>query len=168
MAVLLTSCDKAATAGLKELVEKCRSHVVASADGVESLKESLPTRNHADQGEELPEKAWFPVMSIPLRGLGFAPAAYEFTWAGKNVLFSGRIPLVVTQETGQSLIRDLTSSGGDTANTPRHCPSFATESRISGCLRSRNDQNANLYERNWVTIIEDNLMVTNFILSSGR
>ena len=31
-----------------------------------------------------------------------------------------------------------------------------------------NDQNANLYERDWARIIEDNLMVTNFILSSGQ
>ena len=114
-AVLLTSCDKAATAGLKELVEKCGSQVVASTEGIESLNESLPPGTTLIRAEDLPGKAWFPVVSIPLRGLGLAPAAYELSWAGKKVLFSGRIPRVITQETGQGLIGELTSPGGDVA-----------------------------------------------------
>ena len=112
-AVLLTACDDRATGGLKELVEKCGSMVVASTEGAGHIREKFPALTTVIAAEDLPGKSWFPVVSIPLRGRGFAPAAYELTWHGKKVLFSGRIPLVVTPETGQGLIRELTGPGGD-------------------------------------------------------
>ena len=49
-AVLLQSCGKSATAGLSELIEKCRVDVIASTDGVERLKESLPGGNRDHSG----------------------------------------------------------------------------------------------------------------------
>ena len=92
-AVLLTSCSRSATAGLSELVEKCRTAVVVSADGVEFLRESLPPGTTIIPAEELPDKGWFPVISIPLRGLGFAPAAYELTVVRKRKFsLPGEIP----------------------------------------------------------------------------
>jgi hypothetical protein len=168
-AVLLTSCGKAATAGLSELIEKCHTNVVASTDGIERLGESLPPGTTIIPAEELPEKGWFPVISISLRGLGVAPAAYELTWSGKKVLFSGEIPLLVTQESGQRLIRELSGASGDIRGY------FAS----LGELRVRkpdlwlpaipiNDQNANLYGADWTHVIEDNLVLINFILSSGK
>ncbi len=168
-AVLLTSCDMAATAGLKELIEKCHTQVVASADGFQSLKDSCPRGTILIPQEELPDKGWFPVVPVSLRGRGFAPAGYQLTLAGKTVLFSGRSPLVVTQQTGQSLIRDLSSSTG---NIQDYVASL-TE------LRDRkpnlwlpalplNDQNANLYDGQWQRVIDDNLTVIQFIVNSGK
>ena len=147
-AVLLTSCGRSATAGLNELVEQCRAAVVASYDGVSRLKESLPPGTTIIPMEELSGRGWFPVVSIPLRGIGFAPAAYELRWSGKTVLFSGRIPLLVTQETGQRLIGDLTTSSGDvrgysasiddlrTRKPDLWLPAIADERSECKCLRS--------------------------------
>ena len=168
-AVLLTSCGRSATAGLAELIEKCRIDVVASTDGFERLRESLPPGTTIIKAEELPEKEWFPVIAIPLRGLGFAPTAYEVTSSGKKVLFTGAIPLLVTQESGQTLIRELTSPSGDIRGY------FASLAQLQ--VRKPDlwlpaipidDQNANLYKGDWARVIEDNVAVINVILSSGK
>jgi hypothetical protein len=168
-AVLLTSCGTSATAGLGELVEKYRTVVVASVDGMERLKESLPRGTTIIPAEDLASKGWFPVVSIPLRGRGFAPAAYELTWSGKNVLFAGKIPAAVTQETGQALIRDLTGSSGDIDGY------LASLGELRGRMPnlwlpaiSTHDQNTNLYQGDWTNVLDDNLMVVNFILGAGR
>ncbi len=168
-AVLLTACGKSETAGLAELVEKWHTKVVASSQGVERLKEALPAGTTIIPAEELPDKGWFPVVSISLGGLGFAPVAYELVWCGKKVLITGKTPPVVTQESGQVLIRELTGPSGDIRGY------FASLNE----LRQRkpdlwlpsvptNDQNANLYDNDWARVIEDNHMVMNFILSQGR
>ncbi len=168
-AVLLTSCGNSATAGLAELIEKCRIDVFASTDGFEQLMESLPPGTKITKAEELPDKAWFPVISIPLRGVGFAPMAYEVTWSGKKVLFTGAIPLLVTQESGQSLIRELTGATGDIRGY------FASLRELQ--VRKPDlwlpaipidDQNANLYKNDWAHVIEDNVAVINVIFSSGK
>jgi glyoxylase-like metal-dependent hydrolase (beta-lactamase superfamily II) len=168
-AVLLTACDKATTAGLKEIVEKCASVVVASTEGIDTLKASLPAATTFIQLEDLPGKSWFPVVAIPLRARGIAPAAYELSWDGKKVLCSGRIPLVITQETGKKLIEDLTSAGGDVRGYAASI--FELRERKPDLwlpATPTNDQNANLYEREWAVIIEDNLSVINFIVSTGE
>jgi glyoxylase-like metal-dependent hydrolase (beta-lactamase superfamily II) len=167
-AVLLTSCGRSATAGLKELVEKCHIEVVASYDGVGRLRESLPPGTKIIPAEELPAKGWFPVVPFPLRGLGFAPAAYELGWSGKTVLFTGKIPQFVTQETGQRLIGELTSTSGDIRGysasidelRPRKPDLWLPAIPV-------NDQNANLYDVDWKRVIEDNITLINIILSSS-
>ncbi len=167
-AVLLTSCGRSATAGLRELVEKCRTQVVASYDGVERLKESLPPGTTIITAEELPGKGWFPVVSIPLRGLGFAPAAYELVWSGKTVLFTGKIPVLVTQETGQGLIGDLTSSSGDIGDYTASIDELRPRKPDLWLPATpTNDQNANLYDLDWKHVIDDNVLLINVILSSG-
>ena len=168
-AVLLTSCGTSATAGLAELIENCHAEVVASADGVLRLRESLPRGATIISADELAGKGWFPVASIALRGRGFAPVAYELAWCGKRVLITGKTPQLVTQETGQSLIRDLTSSSGDIQGyvdslnelKQRHPDLWLPAIPV-------NDQNANVYDNNWLHVIEDNFVVVNVIVSSGR
>ena len=59
-AVLLTACGAGETAGLKELVEKCHTQVVASPEGLESLKESCPAGTIILSADELPGKGGFP------------------------------------------------------------------------------------------------------------
>ncbi len=142
---------------------------MASSEGAERLKESFSTGTTFITTEDLPEKGWFPVVPVSLSGRGFAPAGYQLTLAGKTVLFSGRNPLDVTQETGQNLIRDLASPTGNI----RDYATSLTE------LRNRkpdlwlpaipvNYQNANLYDGEWQRVIDDNLRVIQFIVNSGK
>ena len=88
-AVLLTSCGGDETAGLKDLVEKTHAQVVALSPAIERLRESCPPGTVIVAAEELPNKGWFPVTTFPLAGRGFAPCAYQLSWGGKTVLFSG-------------------------------------------------------------------------------
>ena len=97
--VLLTSCGLEATAGLNELVEQGHARVVASSSGVDHMRRTLPTGTVILPAEELSHQGWFAVTPIPLRGRGFTPIAYCLPWAGKAVLFSGRIPIRVKEET---------------------------------------------------------------------
>ena len=91
-AVLLTSCDPTATAGLGELIANCHPQLVVSPAGLEHLKKTCPAGTAVLSAEELPARGWFKVVPRPLRGRGVAPIAYQVQWAGKTVLFSGRDP----------------------------------------------------------------------------
>ena len=93
-AVLLTSCSADEIGGLNELIEIYHPQIVASSEGLESLKKSCPAGTAILSEQELTGKGWFAATPIPLRGPGFAPMAYQVAWAGKTTLFSGkgRIP----------------------------------------------------------------------------
>ena len=112
-AVLLTACGAEETAGLPELVAKYHCQVIASPAGLAGLRDSCPPGTVLIPAEELPDKGWFPVSLMELGGRGVAPIAYRITVAGKTVLFSGRIPVRMSQESGDRLIADLTRSPGD-------------------------------------------------------
>jgi glyoxylase-like metal-dependent hydrolase (beta-lactamase superfamily II) len=156
-AVLLTSCDLAATAGLNDLIEKCHPEVVVARAGLEFLKGSCPAGTIVVSAEELPAKGWFQVTPTPLSGRGLAPIAYQVRWTDKTVLFSGRIPIKVNQETGVALFSDFMSSRGSAAlyltclNQLRSLkpdlwlPAIPTDG-----------QNANLYDSQWEQVIEEN------------
>jgi glyoxylase-like metal-dependent hydrolase (beta-lactamase superfamily II) len=168
-AVLLTACGADETAGLKELIEKCNAQVVVSPAGLENLKEMCPAETACLSAAELSGKGWFSVTPTPLEGRGVAPIAYQVTWAGKSVLFSGRIPVKITQESGERLVSDLTNSSGDirgyfgsiiqlqSLKPQLWLPAIPTD-----------DQNANLYDGEWERAIEDNLMAIKLILSSSQ
>jgi len=168
-AVLLTSCSADETAGLNELIEKCHTQVVASPAGFERLNESCPPGTVFLSAAELSAKGWFSVTPTPLRGRGLAPIAYQVPWAGKTVLFSGRIPAKINQQSGERLISDLTNSTGDIRGyfgsiTQLHSlkpnlwlPAIPTDG-----------QNANLYDGEWERAIEGNLIVIKLILSNSQ
>jgi len=168
-AILLTSCGAEATAGLKELVEKGPAQVVASSSGLQSIRESCPDGTVILPTEELPNRGWFQVTPVPLRGRGLGPTAYLLSWAGKTVLFSGRIPIRVKAETWAELFSDISKSKEATADflisvnrlgelkPDLWLPAVATDSR-----------NANLYDREWEDIIADNYRAGHSIMSSPR
>jgi metallo-beta-lactamase class B len=155
--VLLTSCGPEATAGLDELVKERHAMVVASSAGVEQVRRSVPAGTIVLTAEELVSQGWFAVTMIPLRGRGFAPVAYRMPWAGKTVLFSGRAPIWVKEETWIELAREISRSRDDAADylisvnrlaAPAPdvwLPAVATDGR-----------NANLYDSDWDDIIADN------------
>ena len=168
-AVLLTSCSADETGGLNELIEIYHPQIVASSEGLESLKKSCPAGTAILSEKELTGKGWFAATPIPLRGRGFAPMAYQVAWAGKTTLFSGRIPVKINQEAGEKLISDLTNSRGDVRAF------FASLTQLRGMkvdlwlpATPTDDQNANLYGNDWEHIIEDNLLVVKWIVSRPR
>jgi glyoxylase-like metal-dependent hydrolase (beta-lactamase superfamily II) len=168
-AVLLTACGAGETAGLKELVEKCHPQVVASTEGLESLKDSCPAETIVLSADELPGKSWFPVKPVPLRGRGLAPVGYQVEWAGKTVLFSGRIPIKINQKSAEALIADLANSRDDLRDY------FASLNRLLPLKPNLwlpsipiNDQNANLYDTDWQREITENLVVIRLILSNPK
>lgn len=156
-AVLLTSCGAVETAGLKELVEVYRPQVVASAAGLNRIKESCPDGTVVLSAEESPDLGWFKVRPIPLRGPGLAPIAFEVTWTDKTVLFSGRVPIKINHETWPRLEVELSKSKEATLE-------YVISVDKLGDLRPdlwlpavpADGQNANLYGDEWQDLITDN------------
>ncbi len=165
--VLLTSCGAEATAGLNELVRQCDTRVVASSLGLDHIRQTLPTGTVILPAEELPKEGWFTVTTIPLRGRGFAPMAYWLPWAGKTVLFSGRIPIRVKEETSSELLPEISRSRDAAADylisvnrlgevkPDLWLPAVATDGR-----------NANLYDSDWEEIIAENYLAGHSALNA--
>ncbi|QEH35291.1 Metallo-beta-lactamase L1 precursor [Aquisphaera giovannonii] len=168
-AVLLTSCDDRATAGLGELIGRHKVQVVAAAGGIPSLRESCPAGTDFIPAEELPARGWFPVEAFALEGRGAAPAAYLLTTSGKRVLCSGMIPVRMSQAVGERLIADLTRPPG----SPRgYAASLARLALASPNLWlpavPTDDQNANVYDQEWQWAMMDNFGVVQFLESRAN
>lgn len=169
-AVLLTGCGPAETAGLRELVDACHPEVIAASAGIERLRALLPAGTVISPAEELGSRGGFPVTTIPLGGRGLAPIGYRLTWAGKAVLISGRIPVKMSQEAGESLIADLTHPPGDVREY------FASLTRLHDASPPdlwlpavpTQGQNANLYGDEWIRELDQNLGVVRAILSASQ
>jgi glyoxylase-like metal-dependent hydrolase (beta-lactamase superfamily II) len=156
-AVLLTACGRDETAGLDELVRMNHARVVASPADLPAISKSCPRGTVMVPADKLSDQGWFPVRAIPLEGRGVAPIAYEVSWAGKTVLFSGRIPTRINHETWGPLISGLSRSAearlaylgaidrlGE-VNPDLWLPAVPTDG-----------QNANVYDNEWKDILEDN------------
>ena len=163
--VLLTSCGGDEAAGLKELVEKGQAQVVASSSAIDRLKESCPPGTVILAAEELGQKGWFPVTTIPLGGRGVAPIAYHLSWAGKTVLVSGKIPVWLNHDSQEKLIAELTKSKD---NLRRYFLSITELDKLKPNLwlpaNSVHGQNANLYDGEWKQLIENNLICIKYII----
>ncbi len=169
-AVLLTACGAEETAGLNELVEKCHLQVVAPASGISRIRELCPAGTIILPPEDLVARGWFPVRLIPVEGRGIAPIAYLLTWAGKTVMFSGRIPVKISQESGERLIADLTRPPGDLRAYFTCLTRLHQEPGPDLWLPSLpvHGQNANLYDREWPREIEENLLVLRSVIARSR
>jgi hypothetical protein len=159
-AVLLTSCDPAQTAGLGALVEACHPQVFVSPIGRRNLEKSYPPGTAILSAEELPARGGFAVTPLALRGRGSAPMAYRLRWAGKTVLFSGRIPIHRHPRTEAVLFADIADSREATLDY------LTSLYRLSDPKPDLwlpavpvDGQNANLYERDWPEILADNYRV---------
>jgi len=164
---LLTSCDPAVTAGLQQLVEKWHSQVVAAPEGFETLTQLCPGGTALVSAWELAERGWFSLKPISLQGRAGEAIAYQLTWDGKIVLFSGSIPTKVNHDSQRSLVSDLTSP-----------PKGDLRGYFDSMIRLQNvhpdvwlpsipvdGQNANLYDKDWERTIEDNLYIISILLS---
>jgi glyoxylase-like metal-dependent hydrolase (beta-lactamase superfamily II) len=156
-AVLLTSGDPEETAGLAELVEKTHCQVVASRAARASLKGACPAGTDFLPAEDLAGKGWFPVTPVPLSGRGVAPVAYLVSWGKKSVLFSGRIPIKVTQASSQGWFRDF-SRGRGNVNDYRESLGRLADLKPDLWLPAYpfEGQNANLYHNDWQEVLAEN------------
>jgi len=159
-AVLLTSCEAASAAGLKDLVEGCHPEVVVSRAGLEKVKEWCPAGTAVLSADRLPARGWFEVMPMPLHGRGTAPIAYRVQWAGKTILFSGHIPINGKPLTEATLFSDISKSREATLDY------LVTVYRLGEPKPDLwlpavpvDGQNANLYDNEWQDILAYNYRV---------
>jgi glyoxylase-like metal-dependent hydrolase (beta-lactamase superfamily II) len=158
-AVLLTSTDEEATAGLATLVQSTGCQVVAPGAGLERVRRLCPAGAKLLSGEDFEKSGWLDVQAIPLLGRGLTPAAYRVRWASKTVLFSGRIPVKLSAPTAEQLLQDVAAEG-------------TTEPYLKALDRLANvkpdlwlpavpvhGQNANLYEDDWEKVLTQNRQV---------
>ena len=165
-AILLTSCDVQETAGLKALIERSHAAVVVSSLGLEATMRTCPPDTRVLSAEDLPQQGWFPVTTIPLRGRGTAPIAYVLSWAGKKVLLSGRMPIMVDHDSLEGLTSDLTKSRGSEIDYLNSINRLAGINPDLWLPTTPSDgQNANLYDTEWKYIISNNYRIVYNILA---
>ncbi|MFI5454430.1 MAG: MBL fold metallo-hydrolase [Isosphaerales bacterium] len=168
-AVLLTSCEATIAAGLKDLVQGCHPEVVVSREGLEKVKEWCPPGTVILSAEGLPGRGWFEVMPMPLHGRGTASIAYRVRWAGKTILFSGRIPINGKPLTEAALFSDISKSREATLDY------LVTVYRLGEPKPDLwlpavpvDGQNANLYDNEWQDILAYNYRVGYHSLTGKR
>jgi glyoxylase-like metal-dependent hydrolase (beta-lactamase superfamily II) len=156
-AVLLTSADERATAGLAALAQASGCRVVSSPDGVAAVRGRCPAAAPLLTTENLERSGWFEVRAIPLQGRGLAPVAYRLRWAGKTVLVSGRIPIRTSLQETEQFERDV---GGAAERREQYRSSLARLAAVSPDLWLPaipvEGQNANLYDQEWTEILAKN------------
>jgi hypothetical protein len=156
-AVLLTDAGPIETAGLAELVAKTNASVVVAPRGLAAVKALCPSGTQVVSTDDLSGKGWFPVTTIVLHGRGVAPVAYSLPWAKKSVLFSGQIPVVMTQQTGVRLFADFANENGDVRD---YLASLAMldvlHPELWLPLIPTDSPNADLYDDDWARILDDN------------
>jgi metallo-beta-lactamase class B len=158
-AVLLTSCDPQARAGLSAWLSRDHVRVIVPRNGLDVLQRECPPGTELIAAEDLAAQGWFPVTTRPLRGRGRAPIAYSISWAGKTVLLSGRLPIVVNPETGGALFRDFLEGRGD-ASAYLEALGQLREEKADLWLPAVpvDEQNANLYDSEWDFLLEENAL----------
>ncbi len=159
-AVLLTSADADATAGLTELVRESGCRVVVAKAGVEAVRRRCPTGTGVEDAEVFIRDSGLEGKAIPLAGRGVAPLAYSLKWAGKSILVSGRMPIKVQARNAPEavkLVDALRAPGGDIKQYLQSLDRLAEVTPdvwlpavpVLG-------QNANLYDDDWAVELARN------------
>jgi len=156
-AVLLTSADAEATAGLGPLVQSTGCQVVAPRAGLDTVRRLCPATARISTAEDVGKAGWFQVEAIALEGLGLAPLAYQLSWAGKIVLVSGHVPVKLSTATTSQLRRAVEASGG---NREQYLQSLQRLGRLRPNLWLPavpvHGQNANVYDADWPDVLAEN------------
>ncbi len=156
-AVVLTSAGAEATAGLAALVQNTGCRVVAPKAGLKAVEALCPAGTQVVDEDGLDLVGGFAAKPIALGGCGVAPLAYQFQWAGKTVLVSGRIPVKVTLPSADKLLSDVGGPGGDRVAYLKSLDRLA-EVNPAVWLPAVpiNGQNANLYDDDWAEVLKGN------------
>lgn len=157
VAVILTSCDEEATAGLVDLRERFQLPVFAPEEGIEALAKRLPAGSQLRPAAEAREETGLDLTVTPLEGRGIAPTAYLLRSQGKRILFSGRLPIKPSHEAATALFEDFLGGRGD-VNEYLSSLNELSDSPPDLWLPAVpvDGQNANLYDRDWSRLISDN------------
>jgi metallo-beta-lactamase class B len=163
-AVLLTSADRGATAGLSALVKESGCQVVAPGGARDRVRQLCPAETRILSADDLAKNEWFTVQVIPLQGRGTAPVAYQVSWAGKTVLLSGRIPVKSSYATFEQLVRVVKQPGG---SVEQYAQSLDRLARLKPNLWLPavpvHGQNANLYDDDWYRVLAQNRQLMQMI-----
>ena len=163
-AVLLTSLAEGQASGLKGLIEATHAEVFVPRDGLEAARALGPPGAVISAAEDLPARAWLDARVIPLKGAD-APAAYVVKVAGKTVLFSGRLPAKIDEETMAGLTKGPAASresAVDDLMSIQRMESLAPDLWLPTV--PWHGQNANLYDDEWNELIASNYRVDHFLL----
>jgi hypothetical protein len=154
---LLTSAGDDALAGLDALVRRTGCWVVAAQAGLDQVKRLCPPETRILTEMDLAKNSWFDVETIPLEGRGIAPVAYRLRWAAKTVLVSGHIPVKPSAPSMERLKRELSGSQAKATEYLQSLTRLA-EMRPDLWLPAVPvfGQNANLYDREWDQILQQN------------
>lgn len=159
-AILLTSGDREETAGLPELIEKYHPCVVVPAAAWEKLRKDCPPGTKVLEPHQVAQEFNLPIEPLLLRGRGVAPVAYQLRWHDKTVLFSGRIPIKLSNATAAEFDLDFSQGRIQTADYRASLrrlldvkpdvwlPAFPADG-----------QNAHLYGNEWRNILAENSRV---------
>jgi hypothetical protein len=111
--------------------------------------------------EQLVKEYNLPIEMLPLQGRGVAPVAYLLRWAGKVVLFSGRVPIKLSNETAAHFDIDFSQGRGNVADYLLSLKQLYQEVKPDLWLPAfpADGQNANLYDNEWRKILMENSRV---------
>lgn len=153
-AVLLTSSDSLAVAGLPELVARHGCAVVCRRSAQPAVEMLCPDDTRVLTAEELPSAGWLDVTTMPLADFHPDALAYIVLWQGKKVMISGRMPIPASIEDYSDLRRAMNGPLRDAK---------AYRKSLHELLPVRPDlwlpavplhgQNANLYDEKWLNTI---------------
>jgi glyoxylase-like metal-dependent hydrolase (beta-lactamase superfamily II) len=156
-AVLLTSSDPIATAGLSALVAKSGCKILAPRAGLDAVRRACAEGTGILSEDDFAAQGWFDAKLLPVSGRGYSGLAYQFRWAEKIILVSGRIPTKLGGEALDQLIKDVGGKSGSMRDFLKSLDALAP-AQPDLWLPSIpvQAQNANLYDDDWREIIAAN------------
>jgi len=159
-AVILTSADESATAGLPALTKATGCQVVAPKAGQEIIRPLCAAGTKLLSEEDLEKSGWFDVQALELAGRGTAPVAYLVHWHDKAILIPGKIPVKFTRQTIEHLLREVSPPGGTIM------PYLSSINRLTKVKPNLwlpaipvHGQNANLYDNDWNKVLMQNMQL---------
>ena len=157
-AVILTSCAPEVSGGVLQLVQKYKPLVFVAKAGIPILRETLPKDTRIVDAETFNDGDDWPFRTIPVSGLGVAPAAYLLTHENKRILISGRIPTKLdSRNRMQEFLRDVRASRGGAIGFQNSIDLLAPiQPDIWLPTHPVNGQNANLYDNQWQKVLDRN------------
>ena len=111
--VLLTGGDPEESAGLPDLIKTFHPQVVATPAAWDKVKSSCPGTTSFLPAEDLPRQLLLSVTVFPVGGRGVGSVAYQISIADKKVLFTGRVPIRMSEQTMKAVVADFKEGRGD-------------------------------------------------------
>jgi metallo-beta-lactamase class B len=165
-AVVLTSCESEAIAGLTGLVRQTNCSVIVPPEGEAAVRDACPEGTQIAIATDHNAFASPTVRCVPLGGRGLAPAAYLIERDSRLALISAEIPIKVSDPSVMRLFAQLQPPHGDPW---RYDQSIRQLEELSPKLWLPavpvHGQNANLYGNEWLETLRLNLDV---LQSAGR